>query len=476
MTAVFGKRRKPSLRKSSGKLPFHWRMTLLAAILLSVLVTVSNLTQYFFVERWMVRQEEAKIRQDMRELLNELLAKEIQITPGNETLLRLYLERANVHGGMIRLLDSNGDTAIIAGNTISAERIPLRSLTDLSPGSVLYEDGVLAMRSPITIFNFQGTIEMVRSMEELERLIARFFRIMIICCGAALLLSIAGGRLLAVGLIRPLRAMNATMKKVRQNGLQERMPVTGAKDEITALQTMFNGMMDEVEASFGRQRRFVEDASHELRTPIAIMDGHLRMLSRWGKHDPDVTENSLRIATEELERLKGLVDNLLLLSRAERTEELEPRGICEQPLTVLKDAADKQMMMTPEYVVNVEAGMLEEVSIAIGEHELAQLLRILLDNAVKYSGEGRVIAIIAELDVDQVRLSVEDRGVGISEEDIPHVWDRFYRADKARSGGQGGYGLGLPIAKSLVRRHGGDIVLTSELGVGTKVTVSLPLA
>jgi two-component system sensor histidine kinase ArlS len=361
------------------------------------------------------------------------------------------------------------------GDAVTADRMPQRLPNGERGGSVSYENGVLSMRSPITIFDFQGTIEMLRSMEGVERLIARFYRIMIICCGAAILLSIVGGRVLASGLIRPLRAMNATMRRVKQVGLQERMPITGAKDEIAALQTMFNGMMDEVEASFRRQRRFVEDASHELRTPIAIMEGHLSMLNRWGKHDPDVTDSSLRITSAELGRLKGLVDQLLLLSRAERTEGLEPQGTCERPLLVVRDAAEQQRMMKPDYVISADVDVLESEVLAIGERELAQLLHILLDNAVKYSGESRVVLISAELHGAQAKLSVEDWGIGVSEEELPLVWDRFYRADQARSGAQGGYGLGLPIAKSLVRRHGGDIIMFSEPGRGTKVTVTLPV-
>lgn len=473
MTAVIKSLWRPAMG-GPGKVPFHWRMTLLAAALLSVLVTVSNVTQFVFVERWMIGQEEARIRQDMRELLNVLLAKEVSITPANENVLRLYLERANVHGGLIRLIDSEGSSAIAVGDSMLSQTLSNDSQPGERLGSVRYNNGMLVMRSPITIFNFQGTIEMVRSMEEMQRLIERFYRIMLVCCGAAILLSLAGGRLLAARLIRPLRAMNATMRRVRLNGLQERMPVTGAKDEITALQTMFNGMMDEVEASFGRQRRFVEDASHELRTPIAIIEGHLRMLSRWGKRDPEVMSGSLRISTEELQRLKSLVDQLLLLSRAERTEGLEPRGVCETPLDVIREAADRREMMNPDFTLYVEAESLAGVTIAIGELELTQLLHILLDNAIKYSGDSRIVRIDADVSTERVLLSVEDRGIGISREDMPHIWDRFYRADKARSGGQGGYGLGLPIARSLVRRHHGDIWMTSELGQGTKVTVSLP--
>lgn len=462
--------------KLLSRIPFPWRMTFLAAALLSVLIGVSNVTQFVFVERWMIGQEESRIRQDMRELLNLLLAKEIDISPANEAQLRLYLERANVKGGMISLLSSSGELAIVVSDNMPSERLVRSEPMLPRQGTVQYEGGMLALRSPITIFNFHGTIEMVRSMEEVERLIARFYNIMLICCAVAVLISIPGGRLLAIGLIRPLREMNATMKMVRRNGLSERMPVASSKDEITMLQSTFNDMMDEVEESFGKQRRFVEDASHELRTPIAIIEGHLRMLSRWGKEDAKVMESSLRISTEELQRLKGLVDHLLLLSRAEQADgNQSTEGRCSCPETVIVDAARKHGALLPDMDLDVKTDELKGVTIAIGDQELAQIVHILLDNAVKYSGDRPKIEVYAGIQGKQAIVTVTDRGIGIAEEDVPYVWDRFYRADKARSGGKGGYGLGLPIAKSLVRKHGGEIHLVSKLGEGTKVTVEIPL-
>ncbi|MHA6485409.1 HAMP domain-containing sensor histidine kinase [Paenibacillus sp. strain BS8-2] len=456
------------------RLPFPWRMTFLAAALLSLLMSLSNITQYVFVERWMIGQEEVRIRQDMRELLNLLLAKEIDISVVNETQLRLYLERANVRGGMITLRSSQGEAAIVVADNVPDRWEETLPRSNMELGSVHYESGMLALRSPITIFNFQGSIEMVRSMEEVERLIAHFYKIMLICCCAAVIISVAGGRLLAIGLIRPLRAMNATMSRVRQNGLQERMPVALAKDEITALQSTFNGMMDEVEKSFDKQKRFVEDASHELRTPIAIVEGHLRMLSRWGKADVEVLDNALRISTEEIQRLKRLVDHLLVLSRAEQSDVSHPLGIqCEQPSDVIEEAVEKCRRLHPDFEWDVDVSGIKGAIIAFDEHELAQLIHILLDNAVKYSGGGRKISVAAYSRGTSAVITVEDQGIGITQEDLPRVWDRFYRADKARSGGKGGYGLGLPIARSLVRNHGGDIRLESTVGEGTKVVVEL---
>lgn len=458
-------------------LPFHWKLTISSAILLCALIAVSNVTQFVFVERWMMKQEEQRMQRDMRELLNILLAEEIEVKQGNEAHLRLYMERLHFRNGMIRLLTDSGAPVIIVADNMPQEMIYTSIETDKVTGSVHYEDGMLVMRSPITIFSFQGTIEMIRSMEDVERLIKSYYNIMVICCLAALLLSGLGGRLLARGLVRPLRSMNAAMRNVKQRGLHERMPVTGTQDEIAALQTMFNGMMDQVEESFLQQRRFVEDASHELRTPLAIMEGHLRLLSRWGKDDPTVTEQSLRISMEELQRLKKLVDDLLQLSRAEQTGKVAgEQGTCDRPQEVLQDAVWNMNMICPDFDFRLEGDRLNDVRLTIAPQELSQVIRILLDNAVKYSGDRKSVLIRTKRESDCAVIAVEDQGIGVSEEDLPRIWDRFYRADKVRNGSAGGYGLGLSIAKSLVANCGGTITMESSLGQGTKVVVALPLA
>ncbi|MEK3881950.1 HAMP domain-containing histidine kinase [Paenibacillus sp. PL2-23] len=456
-------------------LPFHWKQTIYSALLLSALVLFSNVTQYMFVDGWMTRQEEQRIQRDMKELLNVLLAKEVEVKPGNETELRLYMERANVRNGMIRLLSASGDPIMTVADNVPAQRIGAIADSGLVKGRAAHEGGMLVMRSPITIFSFQGTIEMARSMEEVERLVAAYYRIMFVCCAAALLLSGVGGSILARGMIRPLRSMNAAMRRVKQQGLHQRMPVSRARDEIASLQLMFNEMMDQVEESFHKQQRFVEDASHELRTPLAIVEGHLRMLSRWGRHDPNVTEQSLGIAMEELERLKKLVDDLLLLSRAgqDGTPKEAVEG-CERPLEVVRDAVKAMSLLFPQFEFRTEEDDSPGQGLRMPAQELSQVIRILLDNAVKYSGDGRLIKVRYNWEGDSALLSVEDEGIGIPEEELPRLFDRFYRVDKARTGGAGGYGLGLSIAKSLVENNGGEIAIASVQGQGTKVAVVLP--
>lgn len=457
--------------------PIHWKLTIWSALLLCMLFAANNMTQYFFVERWMVKQEENRIQRDMRELLNLLLAKEIAFEPDNLSAIRNELERANVRDGMIRIISATGEPILVA-----ADNMPQAWIASISPdkenrSSMYVQDGMLVMRSPITIFQFQGMVEIVRSMGDIHRLITAFYEIMTICCIGAIVLSAFGGRLLARQLMKPLQAMNETMRKVKQNGLQERMPVNGAKDDIAALKTMFNGMMDQVERSFHQQKQFVEDASHELRTPIAVIEGHLALLQRWGKDDPAVLEDSLRISLEELDRLKGLIEELLMLSRAEKSGEDDwDADCCEHPEETISGVVHKVRVVHPNFQFKLQLEMLKGLKLLISDRHLGQIILILLDNAVKYSGDSREIVISAAISDALVSLSVIDFGIGIAQQELPYVWDRFYRADKARSGSSRGYGLGLSIAKQLAEGYKGTIQLKGNQAGGTTALLTLPIA
>lgn len=455
-------------------LPIKWKLTLWSALLLFLLFGAYNIVQYVFVERWMIKEEQASTQQDMREILNVLLEKEFRFEESEYSRIRSYLEKVNQSSQLIRVFDEKGLPIIAVSDDFPNEWIADNDAVLRANDNHSFSlDNMLVMRSPFTIFEFHGTVEIVKSMEDFEKLINAFLQVMLLCGLGAVMVSAFGGRLLARQLLRPLQAMNETMQRVKQNGLQERIQLTGSKDEIHSLMNLFNEMMDQVERSFAQQRQFVEDASHELRTPIAILEGHLAMLRRWGKQDPAVLEESLDISLHELARLKGLVQELLRLSRAERSvsgdeaREADPTPILSR---LIKHAA----ALYPSFRFEAELEDLGGIRLAISEQHLEQIFIILMDNAVKYSGDSRTVRIRGAASDGQATLAVIDCGIGISEESLPYVWDRFYRADKSRSGEQGGYGLGLSIAKRLAEGCGGTIQIDSRLNEGTTVTVTFP--
>ncbi|GKU75981.1 cell wall metabolism sensor histidine kinase WalK [Paenibacillus sp. L3-i20] len=456
-------------------IPIHWKLTIWAALLLCLLFVANNVVQFVFVEKWMMKQEEQRIEREMKELLNVLLAKEITLEQQNHALILTFLERENVRNGMIRILSEEGEPIVVAADNMSEQWVN-RKLTDEHSRDVLFvENEMIVMRKPITIFSFQGTVEVVRSIGEIERLITAFYRIMLISCFVGIIICGLGGQLLARGLMKPLQSMNETIRKVKQNGLQERMSPGSANDDISSLKKMFNDMMDQVERSFHQQKQFVEDASHELRTPIAIIEGHLALLRRWGKNDPKVLEESLQISMTELVRLKGLVEDLLVLSRAEQLNAIKVNECCSNPVEVISEAVKKIEVVHPHFKFQLEIDPLQGLTLKMSDIQLEQIIHIFVDNAIKYSGNSKDIVICGSSNKENVTLTVKDFGIGISEEDMPFVWDRFYRADKSRNGSSEGYGLGLSIAKHIAMNIKGDIRLLSHPEGGTSAIMIIPI-
>ena len=247
---------------------------------------------------------------------------------------------------------------------------------------------------------------------------------------------------------------------------------TGDPD-LKGLEDAVNDLLDRMQAAYSQQSRFVSDASHELRTPIAVLKGYADLLERWGKDDPQVRDEAIAAIQAEAERMNRLVEQLLFLARGDSGR-----------LQVKQEPLDLQDLMqeTWEESRMIDAGhrwILDAPSPMpyLGDRDmLKQAVRILSDNAAKYTPEGGEIVLRANLD-SQGRpcLSVKDEGMGIKQEDVPHVFDRFFRSDPARSRQSGGAGLGLSIADWIVTRHGGYLEVYSWEGVGSRFTIVLPV-
>ena len=240
--------------------------------------------------------------------------------------------------------------------------------------------------------------------------------------------------------------------------------------ELIGLENAVNNLISRMHDAYRQQTRFVSDASHELRTPIAVIKGYAELLSRWGKDDPKVMEESVNAMLAEANNMQRLVEQLLFLARGDagRTA-FAPKKVDLREL--LLSAVDEYKLIGTQHVFRIRA---EEPVFTFGDEAmLKQALRILADNAIKYSPEGSIITLRAGYSPQGMAiLSVQDNGTGISAEDMPHLFERFYRSDPART--RGGTGLGLAIAKWITERHEGHIDVFSSLDLGTRFTLNLP--
>jgi two-component system, OmpR family, sensor kinase len=275
--------------------------------------------------------------------------------------------------------------------------------------------------------------------------------------------------LISPRLFRPLEEIARLARQIsRADDLSRRLPDTGRGDEIGQLTLALNQTLARLEELFRAQQRFLADVSHELRTPLTTIRGNVDLMRRMGGAD-DVSLDDIEA---ELERMTRLVNDLLLLARADVGSLPIGQDIVELD-TVLLDVYRQVMALELEVAVRLEE--VDQVQVIGDADRLKQLVLNLVDNAVKYTPSGGSVFLELTKSEATAELTVRDTGIGIPEEDIPFIFDRFYRVDKARARAHGGSGLGLSIARWLVEAHGGDIEVSSRVGGGTTFTVRLPL-
>ena len=246
---------------------------------------------------------------------------------------------------------------------------------------------------------------------------------------------------------------------------------TGDRD-LRGLEDAVNSLLARLHESYQRQGQFVSDASHELRTPIAVIQGYAGMLDRWGKSDEKILDEGIAAIKSESEYMKKLVDQLLFLARGDMgRSQLDMKILNVSEL--VKEVYEDAQLIDRGHDWRIET---EEGATALADHDmLKQCCRVLCDNATKYTPAGGMIRLRARRGPDGgAMIEVQDSGIGISREDVSRVFDRFYRSDPARGRSSGGAGLGLSIAKWIVESHGGHFEVLSREGIGTRFTVVLP--
>lgn len=285
-----------------------------------------------------------------------------------------------------------------------------------------------------------------------------------------LALSCIGGYALARRVFRPIHRLTRAARSLAEGNLSHRVPVPVSQDDVHVLAATFNNMAARMEATFTQQRRFVADASHELRTPVAAICGLTEVALTQG--ETEAMEAALRNVHAESERLGRLINDLLMLARIDEGRLLLDRD----PVRLDHLAADVVASMQPlaeERGLHLELGQLAPVTVLGDAARLIQVLLSLLDNALTYTPTGGHVTVTVQVKEAQAWVSISDTGIGIEAADLPHVFERFYRADRARSRAAGGSGLGLALAQDIVRAHGGTIVAASQPGRGSTVTVML---
>ncbi|MCQ6282218.1 ATP-binding protein [Bacillus sp. EB600] len=332
------------------------------------------------------------------------------------------------------------------------------------------EEEVLIVRVPINSGNqINSSLEIgerligLESRKEMLRAILGFCTILAAC------LSLLGGRWLANIIMRPISNMIKTMEEIEKSGVPKKIITENkTKDELQTMARTFNRMIQRLQENMEKQKQFVSDASHELKTPLTVIKSYANFLRRHGLDDKEMANEAIQAIHSEATRIQKMTETFLDIANLEKKEILEINevdlvSLCQGILKQLKDVYRREIILHFKDHSTI---------IRADELKIKQVIIILLDNALKYSND-KVEVFLENIEQNAV-IRVKDYGIGIPQEEIKNIFERFYRVDKARSRETGGTGLGLHIAKSIMKLHKAEINIISKEGEGTEVVLIFP--
>lgn len=438
-----------------------FKITFVYTVILSLLLFLLSTAILFGFKFFLIEQ----VRQDIENNSQIIINNTSDISSIPKELVDSTAAREEV---IISFLNSNKN--IIYSTTENKDNI-----FDLNDSNVI--QGVhkekLVLNKSINMNEETYYIQISKDLDSVQEYFFILLCILVILNIIIIIITMIIGSSVSKKIISPIDDMTETVRAINIQKLDTRLNVKGSHDELKELAQTFNDMFDRIQESYERQNQFVSDASHELRTPIAVIQGYVNLLDRWGKNDKEVLEESIQAIKSESENMKDLVEKLLFLARTDKkTQKVEKTQFCLEEL-IDEVVKETKLIDTKHQIVNKTD---KKILIFADRKLLKQTLRIFIDNSIKFTPENGIITVEGEYSSkDKAILVIEDTGIGIPKEDIPYIFNRFYRSDKSRSKDKGGTGLGLSIAKWIIAQHNGIVEVKSAVDVGTKISIFLPL-
>lgn len=447
------------------------KINFLTTVWILLILIFINVVVFYLFMKTTVNIEKTSLFQKAGDILEDISMKE------SPTIIDEKLKTNLESHSFIRIIKPNGNIGYQVTNDLVFTREVEAKFTKVEESERKLitidndEKQVLVVRVPITTGKkVTETLEIGEELLGLESRKDILLWIMGICTLLAAAFSLLGGRWLSTLIMRPISNMIKTMEDIERSGVPKKINIQlDSKDELQMMAKTFNRMIDRLEENMEKQSQFVSDASHELKTPLTIIKSYANFLRRHGIQDKELAEEAIQAIHSEATRMQKMTETFLDLAALEKEQVLE---ISEVDLVSLAISILKQLkeVYRREITLNYKGA---PITIAADELKIKQVIIILIDNAIKYSNDK--IEVILEKNEWQAIIRVKDHGIGIPQEEIENIFERFYRVDKARSRETGGTGLGLHIAKSIVKLHKGVIKIKSKEGFGTEVQLYFPL-
>ena len=401
--------------------------------------------------------------------------------PGLDQFFEQFMGAGNLNK-FYRIYDGSGNVGS-RSNNIDASKFPLsqEAYADALSGTNSYETFLVDGKHPIRVITMPilrekklvNLVQVGTSLEAVKETLRNLRIFLFTAVPSVLVFATLFARFLARRALKPISKIIKTARDIGQGQeLNQRIPVFKVQDELGQLALTFNEMMDRLENSFAQMRQFSSDASHELRTPLTVLQGQNELvLSKL--RDPKEYQEVIISNLEEIKYMSKVLEDLFVLSRSDENQVLlnykrmDLRDLVEE---VCRHAE----ILAEEKDISIVIAFLEQVKINGDEVRLRQMVWNILHNGIKYTQPGGELKVSLLEESGFALLSIQDTGIGIPEKDLPFIFDRFYRVDKARSKDEGGSGLGLSICRHIAEAHKGKIEVESKLGLGTRFKIHIP--
>ncbi|WEK55830.1 MAG: HAMP domain-containing histidine kinase [Candidatus Cohnella colombiensis] len=442
------------------------RFTLFTVFWLIFILLLYNIFVYFFVIRVTTQGELTLLSSKAELVLESLRHAENQRYDDPKLLSDFYNANEMMRIVMAdnTIVNEIGDTELrtfepIFHKGISSETREINGQRIIYLTVPFYENGTLV-----------GSIEAARRLTVLDSYLNILVGALTVTSVGAVVFAIFGTYWFTSRLTGPIGQMVQTMKEIDRSGKLQMVKLNGREESVELLQLVraFNQMIERLDRTLEHQKSFVADASHELKTPLTIISSYADMLKRWGRDNAEVRDEAIEAIAKETERLQNLIHSMLTLAQAEQTEWLDISRfdvvkVIRELSEVLGTTFQREIKVYSDgYTVPMRAD----------KDKIRQLLLILIDNAIKYSKQA--IDVRIKPNKSGIKLEVTDYGIGVPENEIPYMFERFYRVDTARHRTTGGSGLGLSIAKKIIDMHEGKVEVYSKPGIGTTISILFP--